>query len=77
MRRVSWLLLLVALGVSACGEVNQGKEPKAAKRDDAPPWQGAKNDPFVVKGWTQGDKASWEAQMRTRAMTQNEYNKVN
>ncbi len=34
--------------------------------------------PYAVQGWKQGDKASWEQQVKNRTQqTQNEYNKVN
>ncbi|ODV09364.1 MAG: hypothetical protein ABT20_11115 [Rubrivivax sp. SCN 70-15] len=39
-----------------------------ATKIDTPPWIAAK-DPFVVPGWTAGDKASWEAQIRQRTLT--------
>jgi hypothetical protein len=77
MKRATLFPLLIAatLIMAACGEIDQGKTPQTANRGDTPPWQGAKNE-FVVKGWTPGDKASWEAQERTRSMGQNEYNRI-
>lgn len=69
------LLIGAALALAGCGEIDQSKTPETANRGDTPPWQGAKNE-FVTKGWTPGDKNSWEAQERTRSMGQNEYNRI-
>lgn len=74
MKRV--LLIAVPLLLAACGERPQVMSADTTNRSDTPPWQGAHNE-FAVKGWKQGDKAAWEAQMRTRSLTQNEYNKTN
>jgi len=60
--------------LSACGETDQ-RLTKAGSNDKQA-YTGA-NNPHVIKGWTPGDKASWESQMRTRSLTQNEYNKSN
>jgi hypothetical protein len=71
-------LLLIALSatvLAACGEKSQS-QADVRKVSDAPPWQGAK-DSYVVKGWSPGDKTSWETQIRTRMQSQNEYVKVN
>ena len=67
--------LLAMLGLSACGERDQSLSANRHKSSDQP-WQGAQN-PYVVKTWTPGDKAAWETQLRSRAQTQNEYNKTN
>ncbi|HEX7649484.1 MAG TPA: hypothetical protein VF450_18950 [Noviherbaspirillum sp.] len=74
-------LLILGLGLAAaaiagCGEVDQSMSAANTNRGDEPAYKGAK-DPFVAKGWTPGDKGSWETQMRTRSLTQNEYNKTN
>lgn len=75
MKRFLWMALPVIL-LAGCGERDQSKTTGSTNRDDNPPWQGTKNA-YAVKGWSAGDKAAWEAQMRTRAQTQNEYGKVN
>ena len=67
--------LLAVLALSACGERDQTLAANRHKSDDQP-WKGA-NDGFVDKSWTPSDKAGWETQLRRRAQTQNEYNKVN
>jgi hypothetical protein len=73
LRRTAFTLAAAVLvgSLAACGEEPQ--TAKAAKRrSDVPAYQGAA-DGFVAPGWKPGDKASWEQQMRTRAMAQNEY----
>lgn len=70
------LFSMMALTLVACGEKSQSQD-KARVSGDVRPWEGAKNDPFVVKGWTAGNKTEWETQMRNRAQTQNEYVKTN
>jgi hypothetical protein len=68
------LVLPVLLMLGACGEIDQSRSTSGSK-SDTHAYQGAHN-PHVVKGWTVGNKASWESQMRTRSLTQNEYNRV-
>lgn len=75
MKRLLWMIL-PALLIVGCGERDQSKTAGSTNRGDSPAWQGAKNG-FPAQGWTAGDKAAWEAQMRTRSQTQNEYGKVN
>ncbi|RQO38525.1 hypothetical protein DBR37_01105 [Herminiimonas sp. KBW02] len=70
------MLSVMALALFGCGEKVQS-QANARDAGDAPPWSGAKNDPYVIKGWTAGNKTEWETQMRTRAQTQNEYAKTN
>lgn len=66
--------LLGLLALAGCGEVDQSLSTSSSKAD-AHAYQGAHNQ-YVVKGWTPGNKASWEAQMRTRSLTQNESNRI-
>ncbi|RJG07460.1 hypothetical protein D3870_16970 [Noviherbaspirillum cavernae] len=70
------LLAMAAASVIGCGEIDQAQSASNTNRGDTPAWKGAK-DPFVAKGWTPGDKASWESQMRTRSLNQNEYVRTN
>jgi hypothetical protein len=70
------LLLVAALTtLAACTEHPQTLNSSGTKLD-APAFQGA-GMAFTVPGWKPGDKTSWEAQLRTRTQTQNEYTKVN
>jgi hypothetical protein len=70
------LISLLALGLSACGETSQSQD-KARVSGDVAPYKGAVNDPYVIKGWTAGNKIEWDKQMHERAQKQNEYVKVN
>jgi predicted small secreted protein len=61
--------------LAACGDKTQtiGQDI----RSDTAAFQGT-GKPFTAAGWKQGDKTSWEQQLKTRAQTgQNEYAKVN
>ena len=74
MMRPCLLALAGVLVLAGCGKITPAT--KSTNTADAPAYQGAKNE-FVVKGWTPGDKTSWQSQMRTRSLRQNEYNRVN
>jgi lipopolysaccharide export system protein LptC len=73
------LLALMAscLTITACGEKAEAKA--TGKKGDAPAYSGAtqENKAFSAQGWTAGDKASWEQQMRARSQGQNEYLRTN
>ncbi len=76
MKRHTLLIpLLAALaGLSACGEKPQ---TIGDNKVHVEAFEGAKN-PFVVPGWTAGDKKSWEQGLKARTQnTQNEYSKIN
>jgi major membrane immunogen (membrane-anchored lipoprotein) len=68
-------VLPAALLLAACGERDQTLRG-AYNKSDGLPWQGA-HDPFVAKGWSPGDKTSWENQLRERGQRQNEYVRIN
>ncbi len=70
------MISLLALGMFGCGETSQSQD-KARVSGDVPPYKGASNDPYVVKGWTAGNKTEWDTQMHNRAQSQNEYVKIN
>jgi hypothetical protein len=67
------LLLIALLVLAACAEREQVAEFKKGKyqgKPDTPPWD---NAPLVYGGkWTKGDRASWENQIKTRQLGQNE-----
>ncbi|AQV95324.1 MULTISPECIES: hypothetical protein [Cupriavidus] len=69
------LLSLCAAMLAACSEKPQ-TIGASHRKSDAPAYQGAPDDPFVVKGWTPGDKTSWENQIHQRNQNQNEYNRT-
>lgn len=74
-RKMTLALAAASLALAACGEKAQTATP-AHKKADKPAYEGAPGDPFVAKGWTQGDKASWTSQIRERNQKQNEYNRA-
>lgn len=74
---IRFLLISASMMVLAgCGEFDQSTETSRSYPNDTPPWQGTKN-PYVVQGWTAGDKVTWEKQLRSRIQAQDEYVKVN
>ena len=76
-RALAWLATLAAVAaLSACGDKPQTLQSGGVKTD-AQAFQGT-GMPYAVPGWKQGDKGSWEQQVKTRTQqTQNEYTKVN
>ena len=66
--------VLLAL-LAGCGERDQSLAT-SANRSDGKAWEGA-NNAYVAKGWTPGDRSSWETQLRSRAQNQNENLKTN
>jgi len=72
MRRSTAVLSLMLLtALAACGEREQSTA-NAKRRADTPAWQSA-SSPFTAPGYTPGDKTAWEAQLRERAQSQNDY----
>lgn len=67
------LVGVMSLVLSACSESPQVL--KGSKSDEKAS-AGAKN-PFVEKGWDQGNATSWEAQLKKRAQNQDEYTRTN
>lgn len=68
------LILAAAAALAACGEKPQ--TASGAKQDAAPHTGTGKT--FVQSGWKQGDKTSWESQLKARGQnSQNEYTKTN
>jgi hypothetical protein len=66
------VIAATALGLNACGEKPQ---TVVTKKSDTQAWQ-ASGSAFVVSGWKEGDHASWEEQLRSRAQGQNDYAKT-
>lgn len=74
------IALLVACGLGACGERDQVvvyKQGKYQGKPDGNPWE---SDPaaslYTSSKWTKGDKSSWEAALKTRNLSQNEYTRA-
>ena len=72
MRSAIGLLAVSAVLVSACGERVQTIPAGSERKTDSPAWNITDNG-FVASGWTPGNEASWDAQMKKRAQGQNDY----
>ena len=67
-------IITAALTLAACGETPQ---TKTGVKQDAALFQGT-GLPYTAAGWKQGDKNSWEQQLKVRTQQgQNDYAKVN
>jgi hypothetical protein len=67
-------LALAAVALSACGE--QPQDMGGARQDNAP-YNGVGQSQYQQPGWTVGDKASWEQQLKARAQYgMNDYSRV-
>lgn len=65
-------LAAMAMILGACGERVQTIPVGAAKKSDGKAWE-ASNSVYLAPGWTPGDQASWDAQLRNRAQAQNDF----
>ena len=74
MRRPTAIILAAgALALAGCAEKEQ---TAGGFKSDAHAFQGT-NRPFVATGWKQGDRGSWEQQLKVRTVQgQNDYVKV-
>ena len=75
MRRPNWAVsaaLAVALGaaVAGCGEKPQSG---VVRKGDVAPSQGGGPAGYMASGWKAGDAVSWEAHLKARSQSQNEY----
>jgi hypothetical protein len=70
----SLILIAAMAALAACTEKPQTLS--SGVKVDAAAFQGT-GMPYAVPGWKQGDKASWEQQLKTRTTNQNDYTKVN
>ncbi len=73
MKKLVFTLVMVA-GLVACGDKPQVLE---SSKKDNPAYTGT-GKAFANQQWKQGDKASWEAHMKTRTQyVQNDYARMN
>ena len=75
----SLLLVVAALAVAGCMEVEQTATPsklgKYQGKPDTMPWN---NAPLAAgPQWKQGDRKSWEEQIKNRQLAQNEDRRIN
>jgi hypothetical protein len=77
MRALLLFLVAASLGLAACGEREQIAEGKRAYqgKPDTQPWDNAPLAYDRAK-WTKGDRASWEAEIKARQLTQHEYKRI-
>ncbi|MCV2357756.1 MULTISPECIES: hypothetical protein [Roseateles] len=73
--RLLALAVIALLNVQGCGEREQKLVKKAGS--DTSTWSAsaAANPAFKAPGWTPGDQASWEGQIRRRNQSQNDYSR--
>ncbi len=72
MKHALWLVALAA-ALTACGE----KPQTLGTGKDASSHEGT-GKAFAAGGWKQGDKASWESQLKARTQQgQNDYSRMN
>ena len=70
-------LLLAGMAVLALAACTDSPQSLGGGRRDATAYSGT-GMPYAEKSWKQGDKTSWEQQLRARGQnTQNEYAKTN
>lgn len=74
MKHITLVIASVVL-LAACGERGQATG-EGREHGDAAAWQGSKHG-SLANGWTPGDQASWQKQIKTRNQAQNEYNRIN
>lgn len=72
--------LFITAGLAGCGEKEQVivyQQGKYQGKPDTRPWE---NEPgaslYTTSKWTKGDKASWEAVLKSRNQHQNEYTRA-
>ena len=74
------LALAAAAALSGCGEKEQVisyQQGKYQGKTDTQPWDNAPADSLYTSStWTKGDKSSWEAAIKTRSQSQNEYVRI-
>ena len=78
MKRTLSLFAAAALAVAIAGCSEQPQTiGNTGYKADAASFQGT-GKPYAAPGWKQGDKTSWEQQLKTRTQNgQNDYAKVN
>jgi hypothetical protein len=77
MRALLLLVIAASLGLAACAKREEiADAPRAYQgKTDSKPWDNAPL-PYDQAKWTQGDRASWEAEIKARQLAQNEYKRI-
>ena len=80
MKKLLILIVISLFGLAACGEVEQVVVYKQGKYQGKPDTRSWDNEPLAPEhragNWKKGDRTSWEEQIRTRTLTQDEYRRV-
>lgn len=78
---VAALASLAALVLGGCGEEQQVTLYKQGKYQGKPDTKPYDNDAaqatYTRSTWTKGDRSSWEAALKQRALNQDEYTRTN
>jgi hypothetical protein len=78
---VAGVALVALAGLAGCGEREQVIVYQQGKYQGKADTKPADNDPgaslYTTSKWTKGDKASWEAAIKSRNQNQNEYTRAN
>ena len=76
-RSAAWAAWIVPalLGLILAGCERSQADAARLKKADAKASQGA-SKAYTASGWTPGNDASWQEQIRARAQSQNEYTRV-
>ncbi len=77
MRTFLLLVIAASVGLAACAKRDEFADaPRAYQgKADRKPWDNAPLSYERAK-WTQGDRASWEAEIKVRQSAQNEYSRI-
>jgi hypothetical protein len=68
--------LIAVTALTGCGEKEQVivyQQGKYQGKPDGKPWD---NESLGEAKWTKGDKVSWEAEIKQRNQSQNEYKRI-
>jgi hypothetical protein len=81
MKRLSFVVLAIVVGLSACGEKTQdmtaGKTGNAGPAGDTAAHTGTSAPNFTQAGWKAGDKAAWQQHLKARLQNgQNDYSRM-
>lgn len=74
-----FFVVIAALALAACGEREQVTEFKRGKYQGKPDTQSWSNAPLAydtATKWTQGDRTSWETQIKNRQLGQHEHKRI-
>lgn len=73
---LSIVAVALSLGLAACGDKPQEISGAGVKQDGTP-YSGVGKSQYAQGGWSVGDKASWEQQLKARAQYgQNDYTRM-